>query len=219
MKQAVVIGLGRFGFSVAKTLSEHGWDILAIDRDLEKVQEVRDFVAQAVQANAQDEKTLRALGVQEFGVAIVSIGNEEQSILVTMLLKEMGLKEVLAKAVTATHAKVLERVGANRIIFPEKEMGVRLATSLVAPDVYELISVAGSHSIAEVAVPSDMVGKALKEAELRGKYHVMVIGVKSRGDEKGSRVKFVPDPKYVMSQGDTLIILGTNEDIANLRSS
>lgn len=216
MKQAVVIGLGRFGLSVAKTLSEHGWDILAVDRDLERIQEVRDIVTHAVQANAQEERTLRALGVKDLEVGIVSVGDDmEASILITMLLKDLGVKEVIAKAVTDTHAKVLERVGADRIVFPEREMGNRLATSLVTPDIFELINLAGNYSIVELNVPDQYVNKSLRELDIRGKYGVVIIGVKKHAGGR-SKVNLIPEPDYVFQSEDTLIVIGAKESIEKL---
>jgi trk system potassium uptake protein TrkA len=135
MKQFAVIGLGRFGASVAKTLAEKRQQVLAIDINEEKVQEFSEFVTQAVCIDATDEKALKAVGIKDVDVAIVSVGDDiEASILITLVLKEIGIKEIITKAVTEEQGKVLEKIGANRIIFPERDMGIRLAASLISKD-------------------------------------------------------------------------------------
>ena len=137
-KHVAVIGLGRFGFSVAKTLAKYGSEVIAIDREEERVKKVSEFVSYAVQLDAMDEKALRSVGVQNVDTAIVSIGeNIEASILVVMLLKEIGIRNIIAKAVTTLHGKVLENLGVQRIIFPERDMAIRVAHSLIRPNVLE----------------------------------------------------------------------------------
>jgi len=134
MRQFAVVGLGRFGSSVAETLSSKGCQVLAIDTDEEKVQDLSELVAQAVCVDATDEKALKAVGIEPVDVAIVSVGgNIESSVLITLVLKEIGIKEVIAKAVTKDHGKVLEKVGADRVVFPERDMGIRIANALTSP--------------------------------------------------------------------------------------
>src|SRR4030042_5393598 len=175
-KQFAVIGLGRFGFSVAKTLTKYGSEVIAIDRDEERVKKVEEFVSYAVQLDAMDEKALRSVGVQNVDTAIVSIGeNIEASILVVMLLKEMGIKNIIAKAVTTLHGKVLENLGVKRIIYPERDMAMRVAHSLIRPNILEQLELSEEYSIIELPTPAHLIGKNIKESQLRRKYGVTLI--------------------------------------------
>lgn len=181
-KQFVVIGLGRFGTSVAKTLSSAGHDVLAIDMRETAVQVVMNDVTHAVQTDAREEENLKALGVRNFDVAIVAIGDDLQaSILITLMLKELGIKYVVAKAQNSLHGKVLEKVGADRVVYPEKEMGARLAHNLVSTNIMDCIELSPDYSIAEIKSPVKFVNKSLGELNLRAVYEISVIAIK-RGD-------------------------------------
>jgi len=159
-KQFVVIGLGRFGTSVAQTLSTLGHDVLAMDKDEHAVQVIMQDVTQAVQADARDEETLRALGVRNFDVAIVAIGDDlEANILITLMLKEMGVPYVVTKAQNALHGKVLEKIGADKIIYPEQDMGFRLANNLVRTNVMDFIELSLDYSIFEIVASSQFINK------------------------------------------------------------
>ena len=161
-KQFVVIGLGRFGTSVAKTLSALGHDVLAMDKNEHAVQVIMHDVTQAVQADARDEDTLRALGVRNFDVAIVAIGDDlEANILITLMLKEMGIPYVVTKAQSSLHGKVLEKIGADKIVYPEQDMGVRLANNLIRTNVMDFIELSLDFSIFEIIAPSKFVNKSL----------------------------------------------------------
>ena len=186
-KHIAVIGLGRFGFSVAKTLAKYGSEVIAIDREEERVKKVSEFVSYAVQLDAMDEKALRSVGVQNVDTAIVSIGeNIEASILVVMLLKEIGIRNIIAKAVTTLHGKVLENLGVQRIIFPERDMAIRVAHSLIRPNVLEQLELSQEYSIVELPTPPRLIGKTLKESQLRSKYGVNLIAIKRKvTTEKG----------------------------------
>jgi len=211
-KQFVVIGLGRFGTSVAKTLSELGHDVLAIDNNEGAVQEVVNDVTHAVQADARDEETLRALGVRNFDAAVVAIGdNIETNILVTIMLKEMGVEYVVAKAQTALHGKVLERIGANKIVYPEKDMGVRLAHNLVAANVLDFIELSPDYSIMEIKAPTKFNNKSLGQLNLRANYGISVVTIK-----KPSEVVVAPGAEALIEQGDTLVVISRYEDLAKL---
>lgn len=211
-KQFVVIGLGRFGTSVAKTLSELGHDVLAIDNHESAVQEVMNDVTHAVQADARDEETLRALGVRNFDAAVVAIGdNLETNILVTIMLKEIGVGYVVAKAQTSLHGKVLERVGADKIVFPEKDMGVRLAHNLVASNVLDFIELSPDYSIMEIKTPAQFFNKSLGELNLRAKYGISVMTIK-----KPAEVVVAPGADALIEQGDTLVVISRYEDLARL---
>ena len=220
-KQFAVIGLGRFGFSVAKTLTKYGSEVIAIDRDEERVRKVAEFVSYAVQLDAMDEKALSSVGVQNVDTAIVSIGERiEASILVVMILKEMGIKNIIAKAATTLHGKVLENLGVLRIIYPERDMAVRVAQSLVRPSIVEQLELSEEYSIVELPTPAHLIGKTLKDSQLRSKYRVNLIAIKRKvTTEKGIVKKswnVNPVPTDVMEEGDILVLIGMNEDIDKL---
>jgi len=220
-KQFAVIGLGRFGFSVAKTLTKYGSEVIAIDRDEERVKKVAEFVSYAVQLDAMDEKALSSVGVQNVDTAIVSIGERiEASILVVMILKEMGIKNIIAKAATTLHGKVLENLGVLRIIYPERDMAVRVAQSLVRPSIVEQLELSEEYSIVELPTPAHLIGKTLKDSQLRSKYRVNLIAIKRKvTTEKGIVKKswnVNPVPTDVMEEGDILVLIGMNEDIDKL---
>ena len=219
-KQFAVIGLGRFGFSVAKTLTELDSEVIAIDSEEEKVKSVAEFVTYAVQLDAMDDKALRSVGVQNVDTAIVSIGeNIEASILVVMILKEIGIKNIIAKAVTPLHGKVLENLGVNRIVFPEREMAIRVAHSLIRPKVLEELELSQEYSIIELSTPKEFVGKSLKESRLRSQYGVNLIAIKRKVVEKGIKREIWnvnPSPADIMGESDILVFIGSNEDLDKL---
>jgi len=219
-KQIAVIGLGRFGFSVAKTLTESGAEVIAIDREEEKVKAVADIVTYAVQLDAMDEKALRSVGVQNVDIAIVSIGEKiEASILVVMLLKEMGIKNIIAKAVTPLHGRVLENLGVQRVVYPERDMAIRVASSLTRPKVLEELELSREYSIIELPTPKEFAGKSVKEVQLRSKYGVNLIAIKRKVIEAGISKDIWnvnPSPTDIMGEGDILVLIGTNEDLGRL---
>lgn len=212
MKQFAVIGLGRFGTSVALTLSRMGFDVLAVDSNEEKVNNIMEHVTHAVQVDAMDEQALKALGIRNFDVVIVAIGQDVQSnILVTVMLKEMGVKMVVAKAVTELHGKVLERVGADKVVFPERDMGVRVAHALVSKNIMDQINLSPDYSIIELLAPERFTGKTLAEGAIRGKYGVTVLAIR-----RGNDVIISPGAKQVIEEGDVLVVVGRNERLKEL---
>ena len=225
MRQFAVIGLGRFGSSVARTLSEKGKEVLGIDRREQIVQEMSDAITQAVCVDANDEKALKAVGIENVDVAVVAIGNLESSILITLMLKEMGIKEIVAKAVTQDHKKVLEKIGATRIVMPEKDMGQRVASALVTPQVLDHIDLSGDSSIVEIVSPPDFVGKTLKDLDIRAKHGINVIAIKrkvrslsAKGDAKyEEKIEVTPPADEIIREKDVLVIIGPNDKIENLK--
>jgi len=222
MRQFVVIGLGRFGFSVAKTLSEKGHQVLGIDIDEDKVQDISEIVTQAVCADATDEKALKAIGLENVDVAVVGMGdNKESSILTTLILKEMGIKEIVAKAVTEDHKKVLQKVGATKVVSPERDMGIRVANSLVSPTVIEHIELSEDSSIAELIPPTEYINKSLKDIDIRKRYGLNIIAIKKKmkivtkeGEVKEEhKINVAPEPGDMIRDKDMLIVVGTNEHI------
>lgn len=212
MKQFAVIGLGRFGTSVATTLSSMGYEVLAVDEDQEKIQEIVKEVTHAIQADATDEKALKALGIRNFDVVIVSIGHDVQaSILITVLLKELGVKYVVAKAQNELHGKVLSKVGADKVIYPERDMGLRVAHSLVSSNVLDHIRLSPEHSILEIVAPDILVGKTLKQSALRAVYEVTVMAIK-----RGNEILVSPSPDEPIKEDDILVVIGENDKLRNV---
>jgi trk system potassium uptake protein TrkA len=218
MRQFVVVGLGRFGSSVAETLSSKGCQVLAIDIDEEKVQDLSEAVAQAVCVDATDAKALKTVGIESIDVAIVSVGgNIESSVLITLVLKELGIKEIIAKAVTKDHGKVLERVGADRVVFPERDMGTRIANALTSPKVSEHIDLSSECSIIEIKAPQEFIGRSLKQLNLRVEFGLNIVAIKSR-DAKGTEViNPTPEADYKIRPQDKIMIVGPNKNIEKLK--
>lgn len=213
MKQFVVIGLGRFGASVARTLSEKGYDVLCIDRDEMLVQELSSSVTHAVQADATDENAMNALGLRNFDIAVVAIGADvHANILTTMILKEMGIKYVVAKAQDELHGKVLEKVGADKIVFPERDMGARIAVNLISSNILEIIEFAPNYSIVEIKASKNMIGQTLANLQFRSRFGVNVVAVKD-----GQRINISPAASDEIREGDVLVVLGENQSIENLK--
>ena len=223
MRQFAVSGLGRFGLSVAKTLVEKGYQVLAIDSSEQIIQSISDEVTQAVCMNATDEKALRTVGIENVDVAIVGVGtNLEASILITLSLKEIGIKEIVCKAVNKDHQKVLEKIGATKVIQPEREMGVRVANSLISSSVIEHIELSEESSIVELISPKDFVGKSLREIDVRARYGVTVIAVKRKipsASKEGEEdiVNVSPQAEDIVKKGDILVVLGSNENIGKIQ--
>lgn len=211
-KQFVVIGLGRFGKSVAITLSSLGHDVLAIDISESLVQGVVNDVTHAVQADAREEETLKALGLRNFDVAVVGIGDDlEANILITLMLKEMGVKYVVTKAQNFLHGKVLKKIGADKIIFPEKDMGVRLAHNLITSNFMDYIELSPDYSIVEIKALEEFENKSLGELNLRARYGISVMTIK-----KEDSIIVAPGADALIEKNDTLIIISSNEALAKL---
>ncbi|MGI6574648.1 MAG: potassium channel family protein [bacterium] len=211
-KQFAVIGLGRFGQSVAETLYKMGYDVLGIDRSEERVQKMTNCLTHIVTADATDEDALKALGIRNFDVVIVAIGEDIQSsILVTLNLKEMGVKYVVAKAQNSLHGKVLYKTGADKVVFPERDMGIRVARHLVAANIVDFIELTPDYSIAEITAPQEFEGKNLRQLDLRAKLGLNVLAAK-----RGKQINISPGAEYVIKAGDVLVVVGEDERIRQL---
>ena len=204
MKSYIVIGLGRFGSQAAKRLYELGCEVLAIDRNPELVQPISNLVTQAVVADVRDKEVLRALGAKDFECAIVAIGDDlSNSVLATMNLKELGVPYIVCKAYDETHRQVLLKLGADRVIIPEKEYADRLAKNLSSPNVLDYIEISNEYGIVEIPTPKDWVGKSLKELNVRAKLGVNIIAV-----EKNGKINVSPAADYRMDAADVIVVLG-----------
>jgi len=213
-KQFAVIGLGRFGSSVATTLHKMGYEVLAIDNDEERVQEFSNEVTHVVQADTTDEDTLKALGIRNFDVVIVAIGADLQAnILTTLQLKELGVPYIVAKANSRLNGKMLEKLGADRVVYPERDMGQRVAHNLVSSTVMDYIELAPDLNIMEITVPQAIVGKTLAQTNLRAQYEINVVAIK-RGDE----IIVPPRPSEKILAEDVLVVVGNIKGIQRLEA-
>lgn len=212
-RQFVVIGMGRFGVQVATTLSKKGLSVLAIDRNKMIIEDIKDEVAHVAIADASEEESLKALGINDFDVAIVAIGESlENNILTTAILKNFKIKEIIVRATTRLHENILKRIGATRVIMPEEEMGMRIANSIAAESIIDNIEFSEGYSIAQVRCPQEIIDYSLIDANLRAKYNVNVVAVK-KVDEELKETIYVPASDYIFVEEDILIVVGKNEDV------
>lgn len=208
-KQYAVIGLGRFGSSVARSLSQAGHEVLAVDSSESIVQEISSAVTHAVQADSTDEEALKALGISEFDVVVVAIGVDMQaSILTTILLRELGVKTIIAKSISDLHGKVLKKIGADKVVFPERDMGNRVAHHLISSHILDLVELSKDHSIIEIQATERLIGRNIRELDIRAKYNCNVIAVKN-----GDHLQIPPDADMPLRQEDVLVMLGANSDL------
>jgi len=213
-KQFLVLGLGRFGTSVARTLCELGHEVLAVDADEALVNDVAPYVTQALQLDATDETALSELDVRNFDAAIVSIGqNTRDSILICVLLKELGAPYVIAKANDDLHAKVLKKIGADRVVFPERDMGARLARSILTPNMLDLMNLSDDYQIAEIRLPDSWAGHSIIDVNVRRRYGLNILAIHRNG-----RFLASPAPDLPFEAEDTLLVLGTKNDIERLEA-
>lgn len=214
MKSFVIIGLGRFGRELAVELFRLGHEVLAIDKNEENVAHVADFVTHAITADARDEQVLRSIGARNFDCAVVAFASAMQdNILTTLLLKEIGVKYVIAKGHDELHTRVLKKIGADRVVFPEAEMGARLAQVLSSNNLVDYIEISDDYSIIEINAPPRWDGKSIRALDMRARYGLNILVVKA-GD--GRTLSVVPSPDYVVHKGDVLVVIGANEDIHRL---
>ena len=209
MKSYIVIGLGRFGAEAARRLCELGCEVLAMDTRGDLVQQVSGSVTQAVVGDAQDKEVLRALGARDFDCAIVAIGGAlGASVLVTMPLKELGVPYVVCKAHDETHRRVLEKLGADKVVIPEQENAHRLARSLSSPNVLDYIELSDEYGIIEVPAPRKWYGHTLKELDVRAKLGINIIAVKRSGT-----ISTFPAGDYCFVEGDVIVVLGSSDTV------
>lgn len=212
VRQFAVIGCGRFGSSVAKTLYGLGYDVMAIDRNEDVVQSMADSVTHAIQADGTDEASIKALGIRNFDVVVVTIGSDIQSsILITLIVKELGVKYVIAKAQNELHGKVLYKSGADRVVFPERDMGVRVAHNLVSSNILDYIELAPDYSIMEISALEEWEGKTLLDLNMRGKYGINVMAIKH-----GTEINISPRASDAIYKDDILVVVGNNDDLRRI---
>lgn len=207
MKSYIVFGCGRFGASVASTLYKMGNEVLIVDRDYDVIQDITPFVTDAIQADLADESALEELGIGNFDVAIIAIGtNLEASIITTIFAKDKGVETIVAKAVSEMQGRVLEKLGVDYIIYPERDMGARLAHQLSSRSVIDYIYYSKDYGIMEMKVLNDWIGKTLQDINFRNKFKTSVIAIKH-----GDNIKVTPGSEELLLEGDTLVVMGKEE--------
>ncbi len=214
MKQYIVIGCGRFGSSVATTMHLLGHQVMAIDKSEDIIQNIADKVTHAAIVDVIDEQSLRALGIGNFDVAIIAIGSDiRASIMATIIAKEAGVSQVVCKATDELQAKVLYKIGADRVVFPERDMGVRVAHNIVSDNILDHIELDPEYSIVEIVTPKSWIGKTLIDLDLRAKYEITVLAIKT-----GKTINVTPSPDEELKAGSILVIIGQNTRISEITS-
>jgi len=214
MRQFAVIGLGRFGFYLAKALCEAGFEVVAIDIDEQRVDAIKGCVSKAVIADVTDKDALASLGVQDMDVVVALAGEMAASVLATLNLKELGVKNLMVRASSDQHRRILELVGATKVIFPEQDTAQRIAYNLSVHDVLDHLPVAEGYSIIQVPPPQSFVGKTLDDLKLIKKYGILVVAVKESVPEN---LILSPGPKFRIKDSDVLVVMGKDEDLTRLR--
>lgn len=210
-KQFLVAGLGLFGTSVAVTLQGLGYDVYALDSDESIVQDLSMQLPYVVCGDASDKKTLQSLPLEDVDVAVVAIGNVERNMMATMLLKELGIKQVVSKAINSLHGAMLSKIGADKVVYAERDMGERVAHNLISAGVMDYIELSSEISVMSLAIPAEFVGKNLIEADLRRRYDVNVVAIKRDG-----RTIVNPKAQEVFQPEDEIIVLGTHEGVKRM---
>ncbi|MFQ5669989.1 MAG: potassium channel family protein [Acidobacteriota bacterium] len=221
-QQFAVIGLGTFGAAIVRELTRHGHEVMAVDKDLSRVEKVKDDVAFAIRLDAEDRRVLEAHDIHRVDVAIIAIGHDfEAVVLIAVELMQLGVKRVMARVESETQKKILERLGVSDILSPEEEVAVHVAQRLVHPEIVDFFQLSEGSRIVEVRVPERMLGKTLVELKLRERFHCNVIVIKRKhdADEAGNETPYyleVPMPETQLQEGDALIVLGLAKDVERL---
>ena len=213
MKQIAILGLGRFGRALARTLVEMCHDVMGVDANEAVVEKMAPVLTNCVQADVMDEQTLLSLGVTNFDIVVVGIGNSDMqaSIFTTLMLKEMGVEHVVCKVSSNKHARILLKLGADRVVYPERDMGMRFAHSIAQSDVLEFIELSEEYSMMEINAPKYLIGKSLKESDVRSKYNINIVAIK-----RGKKIMVNPSPDAVLEQGDVLLAIGETQALTKL---
>lgn len=209
-REFAVIGLGRFGGSVCRELSNEGMEVLAIDINEDKVNDFKNIASYAVVANSTDEQTLKELGLKNIDHVIIAIGdNIQASILTTVILSDFGIKKITVKAQSDYHERILKKIGADQVVHPERDMGKRIAHSIISSNILDYLELSDEHSIVEVKVSRKLVGKTLIELDIRANYGCNVVAIR-----EGKSMNVSPSADYRLKANDILIVIGSDEDIS-----
>lgn len=216
MKQFLVIGLGNFGYYLATHLYEKGHDVMAIDKNPNRVQNIKNQVTQAIAADATEAGVIKALGVKDVDTAIISIGSVlSDSILAVLNLQEIGVKRLVAKAINDSHKRILEKLGVQEISFPEKDNAISMAERLDNPNLIDYLPFMEGYGIIELAVPKSFVGQSLRQINLTNRYGVQVVAIKEMVPVK---IQFIPKADFVLKNSDILILLGSDTGLEKLKN-
>lgn len=209
-----VIGLSSFGAQIARSLAEMGHDVTAIDIDRVRIAQAKDYVPFAVVMDASDKESLKALGLQDMDIVVVSIGPAmEPSILTVHYLNEIGVRRIVAKALSQDHAEILEAVGASEVVYPERDMAIKTARRLAYPNVLEYVQVSAGVQIQETSAPESFIGKSLRELDLINQFGIQVLAVREIVPE---RVTYIPKADFVIKDSDVLILMGEESKLKKL---
>ena len=215
MKRAVVIGLGIFGSNIARDLFENGFDVVAIDKNKEAIQKIKNYSTKAVLADGTDKEVMDEIGIHEDDIAIISFGEDlAASTLITLHLRQLKVKNIIVKAPNEEHKMILEKVGATDVIIPEMDVAKKVAKSLISPNVMDYIPLSEDYMILEMAPPNSFLGKTIAELQLRGKYNIEVIAVRDVISEK---IHMVPQADFIIKDGEVLIVIGKEADIQKIK--
>jgi trk system potassium uptake protein len=214
MKRVVVIGLGIFGSQLARQLYENGLDVIAVDKNREVVQKIKDCSTKAVLADASDKEVLESIGIEEDDIVVISFGEDlSASTLLTLHLKELKVKTVIVKVPNEDHKRILLRVGASEAIIPEREMANKVARSIISPNFLEYLPIADDYTIVELAPPTAFIGKSLSELDLRKRFQLQVIAIR---DVLTDSLQLVPRASFIIKDSDVLVVIGKEEDILKI---
>jgi trk system potassium uptake protein TrkA len=214
MRRVVVIGLGIFGFNIVKELYENGFEVVAVDKNKEAVQRVKDFSTKAIVADGTDKDLMFLIGIEEDDVVIISFGEDlAAATLITLHLQQMKIKNIIVKAPNEEHRLILEKVGATEVLIPEKEIAGKVAKSLISPNVLDYLPLSDDYMIFEMAPPNSFLGKTISDLQLRSKYHIEVIAIR---DILTGRLYMVPPANFVVKDGEVLIVVGKEKDIQKI---
>ena len=215
MKRVVVIGLGIFGSQLARHLYESGLDVIAIDKNKDVVQRIKDYSTKAVVADASDKEVLESIGVAENDIVVISFGEDlSASTLLTLHLKELKVRTIIVKVPNEDYKRILLKVGASEAIIPEREMANKVARSIISPNILEFLPISEDYTIVELAPPTAFIGKNLAELDLRKKYNLQVIAIR---DVLANKMQLVPRASSVLKDSDVLVIIGREEDIRKIK--
>ena len=212
-KQYIVVGLGRFGRAIAETLCQDGAEVLGVDCKMDMVERMRDELTQTIQMDAMDRDALETLGVQDFDIVFVTMGSDiRASGTIVLLLKELGARRVIAKAHDEFHGRMLEKLGADQVLFPERDMGRRVAHSLISGNVIEFMELSTQYSMAEIRPKPEWIGRTLKELAMRSRMDINVVAIRS-----GDAVNAMPQPETRISQGDVMLVVISENALKEMR--
>ncbi len=211
----VILGIGNFGYYVAKTLYEAGEEVLAVDQSRERVQNADKICTKAVVADVTDRDTLKSLDVDEARAVIIALGDDmAASILATLHLKDLGARRIIVKAISEEHARILAMIGAHEVIFPERDMALKVARQIISPNMLDSLYLSEQYSMWEIAPPSGWIGKTLSQIKVRNEYNIQVVAIK---DALEDAMHIPPPSDYVIKDSDILIVIGRNRDLEKLK--